>query len=143
MSEVAKKIGYAMSLRTPQKEALSYLAAISENCDYRRDDKVTIEAVASEHCENQNQIKIADEFNFPSFCYHMLREYAVQIDTFGFWVDGVRLIKGVTLESLSDQVVQTQLKYISQHIPAYVLLKEGEKELAKRMCEWLDSRTNN
>lgn len=34
MSEVAKKIGYAMSLRTPQKEALSYLAAISENCDY-------------------------------------------------------------------------------------------------------------
>ena len=78
-------------------------------------------------------------------CSNMKRceEYAVQIDTFGFWVDGVRLIKGVTLESLSDQVVQTQLKYISQHIPAYVLLKEGEKELAKRMCEWLDSRTNN
>ena len=73
----------------------------------------------------------------------MLREYAVQIDTFGFWVDGVRLIKGVTLESLSDQVVQTQLRYIISHIPAYVLLKEGEKELAKRMCEWLDSRTNN
>ena len=73
----------------------------------------------------------------------MLREYAVQIDTFGFWVDGVRLIKGVTLESLSDQVVQTQLRYIGLHIPAYVLLKEGEKELAKRMCEWLDSRTNN
>ncbi|MBP3589570.1 MAG: hypothetical protein J6J61_03250 [Muribaculaceae bacterium] len=73
----------------------------------------------------------------------MLREYAVQIDTFGFWVDGVRLIKGVTLESLSDQVVQTQLRYIGLHIPAYVLLKEGKKELAKRMCDWLDSRTNN
>ena len=73
----------------------------------------------------------------------MLREYAVQIDTFGFWVDGVRLIKGVTLESLSDQVVQTQLRYIGLHIPAYVLLEEGEKELAKRMCDWLDSRTNN
>lgn len=67
----------------------------------------------------------------------MLREYAVQIDTFGFWVDGVRLIKGVTLESLSDQVVQTQLKYISQHIPAYVLLKEGEKELAKECASGL------
>ena len=40
MSEVAKKIGYAMSLRTPQKEALSYLTAISENCDYRRDDNL-------------------------------------------------------------------------------------------------------
>ena len=73
----------------------------------------------------------------------MLREYAVQIDTFGFWVDGVRLIKDITLESLSDQVVQTQLRYIGQHIPVYVLLKEGEKESAKRICEWLNSRFNN
>ena len=32
----------------------------------------------------------------------MLREYAVQIDTFGFWVDGVRLIKGVRLPLLYD-----------------------------------------
>lgn len=71
MSEVAKKIGYAMSLRTPQKEALSYLAAISENCDYRNVEKAAVEAIASEHCENQNQIKVADEFDFPSFCYHM------------------------------------------------------------------------
>lgn len=73
----------------------------------------------------------------------MLREYAVRIDAFGFLVDGVCLIKGVTLESLSDQAVQTQLRYVGLHIPAYVLLKEGKKELAKRMCDWLDNRTNN
>ena len=71
MPDIAKKIGYAMSLRTPQKEALSYLAAISENCDYRKADKASVEATASEYCENQNQIKVADEFDFPSFCYHM------------------------------------------------------------------------
>lgn len=71
MSDIVKRIGYAMSLRTPQKEALSYLAAISENCDYRKAEKAAVEAIASERCENQNQIKVADEFDFPSFCYHM------------------------------------------------------------------------
>lgn len=73
----------------------------------------------------------------------MFCEYAVQIDTFGSCVDGIRLIKGVSLESLSDQTLQTQLKYVGQHIPAYVFLKEGEKELAKSVCEWLDSCTSN
>lgn len=73
----------------------------------------------------------------------MLREYATQIDTFGVWVDGVRLVKGTTLESLSDQTVQTQLRYIGQHIPVYVLLREGEKESAKRICERLNSRFDN
>ena len=73
----------------------------------------------------------------------MLREYAVQIDTFGLWVDGVRLLKGVTLENLGDQVLQIQLRYIYSHIPVYVLFKEGEKELARRVCEWLDNCTHN
>ena len=33
MSEIVNKIKYAMSLRTPQEEALSYLDAISSHCD--------------------------------------------------------------------------------------------------------------
>ena len=37
MSELVKKINYAMSLRTPQMEALSYLDAITQNCDYQKD----------------------------------------------------------------------------------------------------------
>ena len=37
MSEIVNKIKYAMSLRTPQEEALSYLDAISSHCDYRKD----------------------------------------------------------------------------------------------------------
>ena len=71
MSNIARKIAYAMSLRTPQQEALSYLAAISESCNYCKQEKAAIEAIASEYCENKNQIKVADEFDFPSFCYHM------------------------------------------------------------------------
>ena len=71
MSEVVNKIGYAMSLRTPQKEALSYLDAISSHCDYKEGSKSEIEAVASEYCEKQRKIQVDEKFDFPSFCYYM------------------------------------------------------------------------
>lgn len=69
MSGTVSKIKYAMSLRTPQEEALSYLDAISTHCDYKRDDKETVEAVASEY--NENNRKVRTKFDFPSFCYAM------------------------------------------------------------------------
>ena len=69
MSEIVNKIKYAMSLRTPQEEALSYLDAISSHCDYRKDNKETVEAAASEYCEKQRTVKSG--FDFPSFCYAM------------------------------------------------------------------------
>ena len=71
MADIVTKIGYAMSLRNPQKEALSYLDAISTHCDYKKDRKTAIEAVATEHCEKQRKIKVDDKFDFPSFCYAM------------------------------------------------------------------------
>ena len=69
MSGTVSKIKYAMSLRTPQEEALSYLDVISIHCDYKRDDKETIEAAASEYSENNR--KVRTKFDFPSFCYNM------------------------------------------------------------------------
>ena len=71
MADMVNKIGYAMSLRDPQKEALSYLAAISDNCDYKSQNKSEIEAIATEHCEGGQAIKVAKEFDFPSFCFDM------------------------------------------------------------------------
>lgn len=69
MSEIVNRIKYAMSLRTPQEEALSYLDAISSHCDYKKDSKDVIEAAASEYCEKQRKVKAG--FEFPSFCYAM------------------------------------------------------------------------
>ena len=69
MSETVNKIKYAMSLRTSQEEALSYLDAISTHCDYKKDSKGTVEAVATEYLEKQR--KINSKFDFPSFCYAM------------------------------------------------------------------------
>ena len=71
MADIVTKIGYAMSLRTPQQEALSYLDAISTHCDYQKDSKANIEDVATEYCEKQRKIKVDDKFDFPSFCYAM------------------------------------------------------------------------
>ena len=55
MADIVAKIGYAMSLRKPQQEALSYLDAISTHCDYKKDSKAAIEAVATEYCEKQRK----------------------------------------------------------------------------------------
>lgn len=71
MSDIVNKIGYAMSLRAPQKEALKYLDAISSKCDYKKDSKADVETIASENCESQKTIKVNDAFDFPSFCFDM------------------------------------------------------------------------
>lgn len=69
MSGIVNRIKYAMSLRTPQEEALSCLDAISTHCDYKRDSKETVENVATEYSTNDR--KIRTKFDFPSFCYAM------------------------------------------------------------------------
>lgn len=69
MSDIVKRISYAMSLRAPQEEALSYLDAISTKCEYKNGNKEKIEEVTSENCENQR--KICSKFDFPSFSYAM------------------------------------------------------------------------
>ena len=72
----------------------------------------------------------------------MIREYENQINTFGLWIDGVRVVHGVLLEQFNDIHIQNQLQYVARHIPVYVLLRKGEKELAKRICQWLDGFCN-
>lgn len=69
MSDIVNRIINAMSLRTPQKEALSYLDAISSKCEYKNDDKEKIEEVASENSKDQRTV--CSKFDFPSFCYAM------------------------------------------------------------------------
>jgi len=71
MADIVSRISYAMSLRGPQKEALSYLDAISTHCDYQRDSTAAVEAAATAHCEKQHPIKVDAKFDFPSFCFAM------------------------------------------------------------------------
>lgn len=71
MDNIVNQIGYAMSLREPQKEALQYLDAISSSCDYKRNTLDEIEAIATANCEDKHTIKVDDNFKFPSFCFDM------------------------------------------------------------------------
>lgn len=71
MDNIVNQIGYAMSLREPQKEALQYLDAVSSNCDYKRNTLDEIEAIATANCEDKHTIKVDDNFKFPSFCFDM------------------------------------------------------------------------
>lgn len=71
MSNIVNQIGYAMSLREPQKEALQYLDAISSNCDYQRNTLAEIESVATANCEDKHTVKVDDNLKFPSFCFDM------------------------------------------------------------------------
>lgn len=71
----------------------------------------------------------------------LIREYFRQIEICGS-LEGIRLYGNVQLAQVSDQELCTQLRYIGLRIPAYVLVRESQKELAKRICEWLDKRSN-
>lgn len=63
------KISLAMSLRTPQEEALNVLDKISSNCSYQIDSIDTIARVASDNSLSQKTISF--DFKFPSFCFDM------------------------------------------------------------------------
>lgn len=71
MSQITEKIKWAMSLRDPQVEALKYFDNISEKIDYRVSTKEEAESIASDNCQGKHTIKVAKEFDFPSFCFDM------------------------------------------------------------------------
>ncbi|TWH59341.1 type III restriction enzyme [Desulfitobacterium sp. LBE] len=68
---IVSKINWAMSLREPQLEALTYLDAISSRLEYKTCTKEEAEKIAKENCENNRNIKIDSDLNFPSFCFEM------------------------------------------------------------------------
>ncbi len=69
MGDIVNQISYAMSLREPQKEALSYLDAISSKCDYQRLSLVDAQRIATENCEDKHDVKF--DLAFPSLCFDM------------------------------------------------------------------------
>ena len=119
---------------------------------YQTEYERTLERVKSgeelaKDCSNINRC----EFNLQHYnrgqalaCLQdMIREYAVQIDTVGFMVDGMQVIRGVPLDQFTDDHIRAQLQYLIRRIPAYVLLREGQQELAKQICWWLDQGKHN
>lgn len=118
---------------------------------YQKDYERTLERLNSaveltKDCGNSSRC----EFNLQHYnrgqalaCLQdMIQEYAPQINEFGFLVDGMQVVEGVPLDQFTDEHIQTQLRYLIRRIPVYVLLREGQKELAKRLSQWLDGSRN-
>lgn len=71
----------------------------------------------------------------------IIKEYHAQIEYFG-WRENVRLYPNVSKAQVSDESLQQQLMYLGARIPTYVLARESDKELAKKINEWLDHHAN-
>lgn len=113
---------------------------------YQKDYERTLERVKSaveltKDCSNisrcESNLRYYNREQALACLQDMIREYAAQINEFGFLVDGMQVIRGVPLGQFTDEHIQTQLKYLISHIPVYVLLKEGQQALAKRLFQWL------
>lgn len=117
-----------------QNEYEKAVEQVKTAAEFTKDCRNISRCEANIHCFNREQALICLQ--------DMIQEYKSQINTFGLWIDGVHVIYGVYWEQFDDKYIQDQLQYILRHIPVYVLLREGETELAKRICLWLDQKNN-
>ena len=63
----------------------------------------------------------------------LIQRYKSEINEFGFLFDGVHVINGVNYDNMTDMQIIDQLIYIGQRIPAYAFIREGNKEIAKKL----------
>lgn len=114
---------------------------------YRNDYDKTLERIKtagelSKDFENlQRCDRVLREFDREqaiSVLTDVIRDYKSSINTYGFLFDGVRVVEINPPRQIKDEDLTIQIRYIMRHIPAYVLLREGEKELAKRVNDWIN-----
>ena len=116
---------------------------------YRNDYDKTLERIHTttelvkdvENIQKCNQIlRWYERGQAISIVNDVTREYRDQINLYGSLIDGTYVIENAPLSEMYDSELIAQINYIEQHIPVYVLMREGEKELAKKINEWLNSK---
>ena len=114
---------------------------------YRNDYEKTLERIktASELSRDLDNLQRCDQVlrDFDrvqaiSVLTNVIQDYRSLINTYGFLFDGVRVIDSIPLNQIGDGDLIAQIRYVMQHIPAYILLREGKKELAKRINDWVN-----
>ena len=69
----------------------------------------------------------------------LIQRYKLEINEFGFLFDGVHVINGVNYDNMTDTQIMDQLIYIGQRIPTYAFIREGNKEMAKKLLREIGS----
>lgn len=114
---------------------------------YRNDYEKTLERIktASELSRDLDNLQRCDQVlrDFDrvqaiSVLTSVIQDYRSLINTYGFLFDGVRVVDSIPLNQIGDGDLIAQIRYVMQHIPAYILLREGKKELAKRINDWVN-----
>lgn len=77
--------------------------------------------------ENYNRVKAI------SHIQKLIEHYKSVINQFGFISGGVYVIYGVDYLALNDFQIRDQLIYISQRIPIYAFIREGEEKVANNL----------
>jgi len=77
-----------------------------------------------------NLVKEFERAGAVALIQSLITRYHSQIKQFGFFVDGVRVVRGVNYDYMSDWQIKDQLIYIGQRIPVYALIREGENKIA-------------
>lgn len=70
----------------------------------------------------------------------MINAYWPQIEVSAAFSNGTLFVRrNVDFNTESDESLIIQLIYIARHIPVYVLLRQGNRELAKLIFKYLDA----
>ena len=115
-----------------QKEYEEIIEDIKSSTEYIHDIKNI------ERCENNINYFIRK--NALDCLHDMIHEYSRQINEFGTSIDGIIVKFGVDPNSLSDAEIRKQLKYISVHIPFYILYRKGEEALVKKLRDFIANK---
>ena len=66
----------------------------------------------------------------------VILQYSEEITTFGILIDGTRIIYNVDFNSLPDDTIIIQLKYIANRILFYALIREYSNKIGRLTYEW-------
>lgn len=67
----------------------------------------------------------------------MISQYSREITTFGMLIDKTTIIYNVDFNSISDDAIIIQLKYIANRILFYALIREYSNKIGRLTYQWL------
>ena len=85
------------------------------------------------YCNCRDMLQNYVRFNAMVLLKSLIEKYELEINQFGFLIDGVHVIRGVNYDDLTDWQIKDQLIYVGQRIPVYAFIREGNKQIAKNL----------
>lgn len=92
------------------------------------------------YCDSKELLKQYERTAAIHQIQKIIASYEFEINAKGFF-QRIYVIHGVDYSQHSDMDIMSQLLYLTQNIPIYECLKQGEKELAKAAMNSIEENT--